>query len=157
MTDSLHKPALDPARVEPKSGSLYPRQFLKLVEGRSRRKLGDPLGLRDFGVNLTELMPGAASALRHWHKEEDEFIFVVSGELTLITDEGEQVLRPGQCAGFPKGVANGHHLVNRSNAAATYLEVGSRQNSDEAFYSDVDMTVSRADMVFRKHDGSAYE
>lgn len=154
MTKLLQKPALDPAELPSETKTGYPAEFLPRVAGRSRKRLGRALGLLDYGVNLTTLEPGAASALRHWHKLEDEFIFVVSGELTLITDAGEQLLGPGMCAGFPKNVPDGHHLVNRSTAPATYLEVGSNHPEEEATYPDDDLHFNRADGFFTRKDGS---
>ena len=108
--------------------------------GQSEGRLAKPLGITQFGVNLVTLAPGAYSALRHWHAAEDEFVHVLSGELVLIDDNGEHHLAAGSSAGFPAGVANGHHLVNRSDAAATYLAVGSRRPGDEAVtYPDEDL------------------
>lgn len=151
----MKKPALDPATVEGRTGSLYPRQFQAAVAGRVKRRLGDALGLSDFGVNLVELPPGAASALRHWHSAEDEFVYVLSGTLTLITDAGEQELPAGSCAGFPRNADDGHCLVNKGDAPATYLEVGSRNPADRVVYPDVDMVLERR-LVFARKDGSAY-
>src|SRR5690242_3591239 len=112
---TLRRPALDPATVTARTGTGYPTEEMrKAVAGRAKRALGDALGLTTFGVNLTRLEPGASSALRHWHLRQDEFVFVLEGELTLVTDDGAQVLRAGTCAGFPGGVPNGHHLVNRT-------------------------------------------
>jgi uncharacterized cupin superfamily protein len=119
----------------------YPPPHDKLVAGRSRKRLGDEAGLTQFGVNLTMLTPGAFSSLRHWHENQDEFVFLIEGELTLIEDEGETVLRPGDAAGFKAGVANGHHLVNRSNSDAVYLEIGTRTLRERAHFSDVDLVV----------------
>lgn len=145
-------PALDPGSVALETGSSYPEPLRAAVAGRQRRRLGNALGLTDFGVNLVTLAPGAASAQRHWHSAEDEFIHVLDGELTLITDNGEQVLGPGMCAGFPKGVADGHHLVNRGPGPARYLEIGSRRNGDLVTYTDVDLALS-AERVFTHKDG----
>ncbi|HSV28215.1 MAG TPA: cupin domain-containing protein, partial [Candidatus Omnitrophota bacterium] len=104
----MKRPAIDPAvEAEAQTGTIYPDPFKAVVAGRTKRRLGPLLGLTDFGVNLTELAPGAASALRHWHHKEDEFVYVLEGEVTLVTDAGEQVLKAGQAAGFPKGVADG--------------------------------------------------
>jgi len=109
----LRRPALDPATVPPRTTSGYPTEAMRAVtNGRAKRPLGDTLGLTTFGVNLTRLEPGAASSLRHWHLRQDEFVWVLEGHVTLVTDEGEQVLGPGTCAGFPGGTPNGHHLVN---------------------------------------------
>lgn len=142
----LNRPALDPDTVEVFTGSLpphYPFPHDKLLAGRRKRQLGDALGLVDFGVNLVELPPGGVSALRHWHSHEDEFIYVLKGTLTLVTDGGEQALGPGIAAGFPKAVADGHHLKNLGDETAVYLEVGSRNPADLAEYSDVDLKTSR--------------
>src|ERR1044071_7760690 len=110
----LKLPALQPAAVEGKRGSSYPEPFLSRVMPRIKRKLGDALGLTQFGVNLVTLEPGGQSALRHWHTGEDEFVYVLSGEIALVTDGGEQILRAGDCAGYPAGKADAHHMVNRS-------------------------------------------
>jgi uncharacterized cupin superfamily protein len=121
----------------------YPEPFRKVVQGRSRKRLGNAAGLTQFGVNLTTLKPGAASALRHWHSSEDEFVYMLVGELVLCEDDGEVVLRPGDAAGFKAGVANGHCLVNRSDSDAVYLEVGTRAVRETAEYPDVDMRMER--------------
>ncbi|HLO75802.1 MAG TPA: cupin domain-containing protein [Magnetospirillum sp.] len=151
----MRKHALDPATVEARTGSIYPPEFQHVVAGRIKRRLGDALGLTDFGVNLVEVPPGTASALRHWHSAEDEFIYVLSGTLTLVTDAGEQQLPAGTCAGFAKNSGDGHCLVNRSDAPASYLEVGSRNAADRVVYSDVDMVLERR-LVFAHKDGDAY-
>jgi uncharacterized cupin superfamily protein len=132
-------PALDPATVESAFGSDYPAPFDALVAGRERRRLGDALGLRNFGVNLTRLPPGCASSQRHWHTKQDEFVYILEGEVVLVTDAGEQTLTAGMAAGFPAGKADGHHLVNRSGRDALVLEVGDRTPGDEGGYSDIDM------------------
>jgi uncharacterized cupin superfamily protein len=133
----------DPKAVEGRRSTGYPAPFAKDVAGRIKRALGDAAGLTQFGVNLTTLEPGAMSAQRHWHAKEDEFIFVLTGELTLITDAGEEILLPGMAAGFPAGDANGHHLVNRSGAPATYLEIGTRSADEDAYYPDIDLAVEK--------------
>jgi uncharacterized cupin superfamily protein len=117
-------PVLDPASVEPRRGAAYPEHLRGPFAAREKRALGDPLGLTSFGVNLTRLPPGTASALRHWHSLEDEFVMVLEGEATLVTEAGEKVLGPRMVAGFPKGKADGHHLVNRSSRDVVYLESG---------------------------------
>lgn len=159
MTDKsrLRAPALDPATLEP-INRRYPAPYDKATEGRARRVLGDTLGLTQFGVNLTTLRPDGQSALRHWHTGEDEFVFVVEGELTLVTDEGEQILRAGDCAGFPANSGNGHHLVNRSGRNATFLEAGHRSAGEEVHYSDVDLHLVRdeAGRRFLRKDGTPY-
>lgn len=134
-------PALDPATVPVVKGSTYPPPFRGKVAGRGKQRLGNALGLRNFGVNLTRLEPGAWSALRHWHTRQDEFIYIVSGEATLVTDRGRQVLKPGMVAGFPAGRTDGHHLINRSKRDVVYLEVGDRMPGDEAIYPDNDLAL----------------
>ena len=115
---------LDPVSVTPRVGSTYPAPFGAPLAGREKRALGDALKLTQFGVNLVTLAPGTWSSQRHWHANEDEFIYVLDGEVTLVTDAGEKVLGPGMAAGFPAGKPDGHHLVNRSERPALYLEVG---------------------------------
>jgi uncharacterized cupin superfamily protein len=138
----LDLPALDPKTVEPRIGiTRYPEKYQGPVTGRERRALGDACGLKTFGVNLTTIPPGGWSAQRHWHSREDEFVFVVEGELVLVTNGGEQTLGPGMCAGFPAGKADGHHLVNRSGNPASYLEMGGRDPQDAVDYPDIDMKV----------------
>ncbi len=117
MSDDLRRPAVDPATLPPRRGSGYPEPFQTAVEGRIKRALGDAFGLTQFGINLVEMPPGCWSSQRHWHSHEDEFVYVVSGELVLVTDAGEQPMRKGMVAGFPAGRADGHHLINRSDAA----------------------------------------
>ena len=141
MPDDLRRPAVDPATLPARSGSGYPAPFRDAVAGRIKRALGDAFGLSQFGVNLVEMPPGCWSSQRHWHSHEDELVYVVSGELTLVTDAGEQRMRPGMVAGFPAGKADGHHLINRSDRPAVYLEIGSRIAEDGAVYSDIDMEV----------------
>jgi uncharacterized cupin superfamily protein len=135
----LRSPALDPAEVPPRNASGYPEPFRSRVLPREKRALGDALLLTKIGVNLTTLPPGKESAMRHFHTHEDELVFVVEGEVVLVTDEGEQTLRAGTCAGFPAGVKNGHQLVNRSARPARYLEISNRDPADTAEYPDVDL------------------
>ncbi len=135
------------------AGSIYPAPFADPLAGREKRALGDPLGLKQFGVNLVTLAPGAWSSQRHWHAHEDEFIYVLEGEVTLVTDAGEKILGAGMAAGFPAGRANGHHLINRSDAPVLYLEVGTRAESEEAQYSDIDMIARKENGRF---DGEPY-
>ena len=132
-------PAFDPATLPVRRGSSYPPPFDQPCATRERRTLGDIAGLTQFGVNLLTLPPGAWSSQRHWHSKEDEFVYVVAGEITLITDAGEQTLGPGMIAGFPAGKPDGHHLVNRSKEPVVVLEVGTRAAKEQAVYSDVDM------------------
>ena len=151
-------PALDPATVKPVEGSSYPEAFKPAVTGRAKRRLGDALGLKRYGVNLTTIKPGAHSALRHWHSREDEFIYMVSGELVLVTDAGEQALTAGMCAGFPAGKADGHHLVNRTSRDAVYLEVGDRDPEDAVTYPDQDLVAvpTPQGRRFTRKDGTPY-
>lgn len=130
--------ALDlPAR----QGTDYPAPHDAPCRNRIRRALGDVFGLSQFGVNMLDLPPGTWSSQRHWHEQQDEFVYVLEGEVVLVTDEGETVLRPGMVAGFRAGTGNGHHLVNRSDKTARVLEVGTRTTEEVAYYSDIDMMV----------------
>ena len=149
---------LDPKSVPPRLGSIYPAPFDEPLAGRAKRALGDALHLKQFGVNLVTLAPGAWSSQRHWHANEDEFVYILNGEATLVTDAGETVLRPGMAAGFPAGRPDGHHLVNRSDKPVLYLEVGTRAETVEAQYSDIDMMVRKTDgrFVFTHKDGKPY-
>jgi uncharacterized cupin superfamily protein len=149
-------PKIDVASVQKREGSGYPAPFHEKMHGRIRQALGDAAGLDQFGVNLMTLMPGNWSSQRHWHSEEDEFIWVLSGEATLVTNEGRTVLRAGECAAFPHGVANGHHLINETSAPVVVLEVGTRSKTDECTYSDIDMRVSNADDLYTHKDGTPY-
>ena len=138
-------------------GSGYPSPFDEPCRLRKRWRLGDAAGLTQFGVNHMRLPPGAWSSQRHWHAEEDEFVWVLEGEVVLVADEGEQTLRPGDCAGFPAGVANGHQLQNRSDRDAVVLEVGSRRPSDEVCdYPDIDL-VLKPEVGFVHRDGRPYK
>lgn len=158
MSTRLKPPALDPAEVPAVAGSNYPEPFKSRVAARRKQRLGDALGLKNFGVNLTTLPPGARSALRHWHSHEDEFIYVVSSELVLITDGGEQVLTAGICAGFPAGAADGHFLMNRSGKDAVYLEVGDRDPADAVTYpgDDIAGRATPQGRRFTRKDGMPY-
>ena len=137
--------------------SAYPAEFAARVSGRFKRPLGDLLGIGSFGVNLTTLRPGAQSSIKHRHSVQDEFVYVVSGELVLAHDDGETMLAAGMCAGFPRGGV-AHHLVNRSDAPATYLEIGDRQSGDSADYPDDDLVAVRSDdgWRFAHKDGTPY-
>jgi uncharacterized cupin superfamily protein len=150
-------PKIDLAAVPERKGVGYPPPFAALSADRIRQRLGDAGGLTDFGVNLMRLPPGNWSSQRHWHSHEDEFVYVLEGELTLIEDGGETLLRAGDCAAFPKGSGDGHHLINRSGATAVYLEVGSRRPDDLTTCSDIDMKSANADGRFLHKDGSPYE
>ena len=156
---SLKKPALDPTEVPPRSSSGYPEPFRSRVLPREKRALGDALGLTKVGVNLTTLPPGKESSMRHFHTREDELVFVVEGAVVLRTDEGEQLLTAGMCAGFPAGTTNGHQLVNRSDRPARYLEISNRDPEDSAEYPDVDLAYQKApdgSAVFTRKDGSRF-
>ena len=156
---SLIPPALDPASVPPRSTSGYPEPFRSRVLPREKRGLGNALGLTHIGVNLTTLPPGKESSMRHYHTREDELVFVLEGEVVLRTDEGEQILKAGTCAGFPAGARNGHQLVNRSAQPARYLEISNRDPADAAEYPDVDLAYHKSpdgSFVFAHKDGSAY-
>ncbi|MEX0268638.1 cupin domain-containing protein [Leptolyngbyaceae cyanobacterium UHCC 1019] len=156
-SEELFLPALNPETVLPRTGSKYPEPFKAKVAGRSKQALGDALGLKNFGVNRVHLAPGAASSIRHWHTRQDEFVYVLTGELTLITNAGEQVLQAGMAAGFPAGKADGHQLVNRSHSDAVYLEVGDRTSGDEVVYPDDDLVAAQStNWSFTHKDGSAY-
>ena len=130
---------LDPGTLEERAGSAYPAHLSRELTGRFRRRLGDRLGIRNFGANLLRLAPGAWSSQRHWHSRQDELIYVLAGEVVLISDDGEDTLGPGMVAAFPAGEANGHHLVNRGRQDALVLEIGDRSPGDEVVYPDVDM------------------
>lgn len=145
---------IDPTVLAKVIGTGYPAPFDEPCKRRERQRLGEAAGLTQFGVNLLKLPPGEWSSQRHWHTAEDEFVFVVSGEVVLVTDQGEEVLRAGDCAGFPANDANGHHLQNRSQNVAFLLEVGSRHERDDCFYPDIDMFLP-AGGPFKRRDGSA--
>jgi uncharacterized cupin superfamily protein len=148
-------PKIDTSTVPERRGSGYPAPFADAARGRIKQALGDAGGLTDFGVNLTRLPPGCWSSQRHWHTHEDEFVYVLSGELVLLTDAGEQPLRAGECAAFPKNVADGHHLVNRGEETAVYLEIGSRRAEDACHYPDVDLHIE-GEQGFTHKDGTPY-
>jgi uncharacterized cupin superfamily protein len=132
-------PQIDLDSVESRTGSTYPEPYASQMGGRSFRALGDAVGLTQFGVNLVTMLPGATSSLRHWHSGEDEFVWMVSGELVLVQDGGETVLHAGDAAAFKAGDPDGHHLLNRSDAVASFLAIGTREGSDTCTYPDVDL------------------
>jgi uncharacterized cupin superfamily protein len=134
-------PKIDLAKVPVKTGSIYPEPYKEMMAGRSSLRLGEAGGLTQFGVNLVILAPGARSSLRHWHRNEDEFVMVTEGECVLVQDAGETLMLPGDCAAFPAGDPDGHCFINRSNAEARFLVVGTKAPSEVATYSDVDMMV----------------
>ncbi len=134
-------PVIDQTKCPVKTGSIYPDPYASMMQGRSSLRLGDAGGLTQFGANLVMLEPGALSSLRHWHLNEDEFVWIVEGECILVQDAGEVVMRPGDCAAFPAGSTDGHHFINRTDKVAKFLVVGSKAKSEVATYSDVDLKV----------------
>jgi uncharacterized cupin superfamily protein len=151
-------PKVDIAKAVVRTKGAYPQPYSSITDGREKAALGNMAGLTQFGVNLTRLKPGAASALRHWHEQEDEFVYVLEGEITLIEEGGETVLKPGDCAGFKAGVPNGHHLINKSQRDALYLEIGTRAAAERGHYPDVDLVFERDQkgMRFLHKSGEPY-
>ena len=151
-------PALDPAGMAERTGSSYPEPYRAAVAGRAKWALGDAVGLTRYGVNLVRLPPGVASSQRHWHSHEDEFVYVLAGEVELITESGPQTLSAGMCAGFPAGRPDGHQLVNRAQADAVYLEIGDRDEADECHYPDIDLHLRPVDSSYRftRKNGEPY-
>ncbi|MHC5726711.1 MAG: cupin domain-containing protein [Nostoc sp.] len=142
---------INPEEVPSEIRTNYPDEFKPMVAGRIRQRLGNFALLQNFGVNRVKLEPGSYSSMRHWHSHQDEFIYVLEGELTLVTDRGAEILTPEMAAGFPAGEANGHHLVNRSSVVAIYLEVGDRTANDKVTYPDENlMTTPSPDVKSRK-------
>ena len=159
MDQAKYPIAISAADAPARKSSNYPEPFASRMAGREKRPIGDLFGLTNYGVNLTRLAPGGLSALRHAHSRQDEFIYIVEGQPTLVTDAGETLLRPGMCAGFKAGTGDGHHLVNRTDSDATYLEIGDRSSGDTASYPDDDIQlVVGADgkRRFVRKDGSPY-
>lgn len=150
--------AFNPADLKAHTRSGYPEPFRSRVVPREKRALGDAAALTKIGVNYTTLGPGAESSMRHWHTHEDELVYVLSGELMLVTDAGEQRLKTGQCAGFAAGHPNGHQLVNRSQEPAVYLEISNRDPNDAALYPDVDLRWNAPDArgQYSHKDGRPY-
>jgi len=156
---ALEKPAMDPSTLPARTSSGYPSPFRERVLPREKRALGDALGLTKIGVNLTTLMPGKESALRHWHTKEDELIFILEGEVVLVTDRGEQTLVAGTYCAFPAGVQDGHHMINRTDKPARYLEISNRDPEDGAEYPDDDLHFSKTaegGFVFAHKDRTPY-
>ncbi len=149
-------PKIDVTSVSEFKGTGYPAPFDQPCLERVRKRLGDAGGLTQFGVNLLTLMPGVWSSQRHWHSSEDEFVYVLSGEVVLKSDTGEEVLRAGDCAAFPKGDGNGHHLLNQSDAPAILLEVGTRSDDDVCRYPELDLMIDAKVDVFTHRDGTPY-
>jgi len=151
-------PKIDIPNVKVEVFTGYPAPFRDAVAGRERKRLGNAVGLDQFGVNLTRLKPGAASSQRHWHEAEDEFVYIVEGEVVLCENDGETALRPGDAAGWKAGVANGHCLINRSARDAVYLEIGTRTKHDRVDYPSIDMRVVKDDsgMHYLHKSGEPY-
>ena len=149
-------PKIDIASICEIKGIGYPKPFDAPCTERIRQRLGDAAGFSDFGINLMRLPPGNWSSHRHWHSHEDEIVYILEGELVLIEDDCETLLRAGDCAAFPKNTGNGHHLINRSNVTAVYLEVGSRQPDDLTTCSDIDLKSANTDGRFVHKDGTPY-
>ncbi|PIB24070.1 transcriptional regulator [Amylibacter kogurei] len=149
-------PKLDLDMVPVKTGSIYPDPFAAEMAGRTSLRLGDAGGLTQFGANLVILEPGAKSSLRHWHLNEDEFVMVTDGIVTLIDDHGETQMSVGDCAAFPAGDANGHHFINKTDRIARFLVVGTKAPTETATYSDIDMKVEMqgGSCTFTRKDGS---
>ena len=151
--------AVRASEIVPRVGSNYPGALAEPCKSREKRALGNVFNLDQFGVNQTTLPPGAWSSLRHWHAREDEFIYVLDGEVTLIDEAGEYVLTPGMCAGFKAGTPNGHHLINRSSRTATILEVGTRARDDDATYPGIDLKAVKRNggpWQSQRRDGTPY-
>jgi uncharacterized cupin superfamily protein len=150
---------IDIATLTPIIGTLYPPPFDVPCRARERIRLGDAAGLTQYGVNLLRLPPGAWSSQRHWHVAQDEFVYVLSGEVTLVSDTGEELLRAGDAAGFKANDPNGHCLQNRSGGDATVLEIGTRLADDMAYYSDIDMMAPAGGKpsVYTHRDGTPYQ
>ena len=157
-TRSVKPPALDPNTVPLRPGA-YPPPFDTVIAAREKHPIGDALGLKNYGVNLVRLKPGGRSAMRHWHTLQDEFIWVVEGDITLVTNAGEQVLSPGMAAGFPAGKEDGHCLINKTQRDAVYLEVGDRTPGDLPKYPDDDFAavyVEPGKRIFTRKDGTRF-
>lgn len=154
----MEMPKIDIDKIAIDTSTGYPPPFNKAVEGRSRKRLARAAGLTQYGVNICTLKPGAASSQRHWHENEDEFVYVLEGEVVLCEDDGETVLKPGDAAAWKAGVANGHCLINRSNRDAVFIEVGMRAPAERAHYSDIDMKVVRDEkgMHYTRKSGEPY-
>ena len=151
---------IDVASLAPVIGTLYPPPYDEPCRARERTRLGDAAGLTQFGVNLLRLPPGAWSAQRHWHEREDELVYVLSGEVLLVTDDGEEILKAGDCAGFKAGDPDGHHLQNRSGADTTILEIGTRVPGEAAYYPGIDLVAQVASPAkpggYTHTDGTPY-
>lgn len=150
---------VDPKTLPVESGAIYPPPFDEIVRGRHRSRLSPALGLSAFGVNLVRIEPGAQSSARHWHSEQDEFVYILEGEATLLTDEGETTLSAGMAAGFPAGNPNGHTLANLTDSDVLALEVGNRPRAEDVTYPDIDMAnlVRDGKPRFVRKDGSSFD
>jgi uncharacterized cupin superfamily protein len=152
-----HMPKIRIDSIPDASGCNYPDPFREVCLGATWKKLGDAVGLTDFGVNLVRLPPGKWSSQRHWHTHEDELVVVLEGEVVLVENAGETVLRPGDCAGWKAGATDGHCLQNRSSWDAVYLEIGSRRpETDACDYPDIDMVAKAGEPFYRHRDGTPY-
>jgi uncharacterized cupin superfamily protein len=151
-------PKLDLSNLTPRTGSNYPAPFAAMMAGRQSLRLGEAGGLTQFGANIIILAPGALSSLRHWHEKEDEFVMILSGACTLVQDAGPVVMQAGDCAAFPAGLADGHHLHNHTEAEARFLVIGTKAASEVAHYSDFDLkvVVTGKSMDFQHRDGRPY-
>jgi len=150
-------PKIDVEAAPPRHGIRIPAPYDAPLRDRWKVRLGDAAGLSQFGVNLVRIPPGKWSSQRHWHSHEDEFVYVLEGEGVLVTDEGEQPMRPGDCAGFPAGAPNGHHIQNRSDRELVLLEVGTRSlEADSVTYADIDMLLPERGGAFTHKDGTPY-
>ena len=158
MNDKIIPVAVVAAQVTARSSSTYPEPFASRMKGREKRTLGDVFGLANYGVNLTTLLPGSGSALRHAHSKQDEFIYILQGHPVLITDAGETPLSPGMCAGFKCGTGNAHQLVNTTAKVVNYLEIGDRSAGDTVVYPDDDLQALLVEgkWQFLHKDGSPY-
>jgi len=158
MTSAKNATVFNPFDVEGANGASYPGSLKEICEERHKRRLGNHVGLTNFGVNLVTLKPRSGSSLRHWHSKQDEFIYIISGFATLVTDAGETTIGPGQCAGFVAGESNGHMLANKSDEDVIYLEVGDRTSGDTVNYPDIDLVGSftGAGYAFTRKNGEPY-
>jgi uncharacterized cupin superfamily protein len=148
-------PKIDLPAVSQTNATGYPSPYAEPMAKRHYRRLGPAAGLVDFGVSHVVLEPGGISSQRHWHEGEDEFVVILDGEAVLVEEEGETVMRAGDCAAFPKGVANGHHLVNRSERPCTFLAVGKVASTD-CHYPDIDLHLDGKSLKFTRKDGTPY-
>jgi uncharacterized cupin superfamily protein len=150
-------PKIDITALPVRTGTIYPQPYAALVAGRSSVRLGDAGGLTQFGVNMVTLAPGAASSMRHWHEQEDEFVMVTEGTCIMVTDDGETIMGPGDCAAFPAGHPDGHTFLNRTTAPARFLVIGSKAPREVAHYPDQGLRVVMEDgrATFLHADGRA--